>query len=275
MTQRIGEIVFDGSDDERWFLNTLLSSGVTQFTVGGVTAEKDIEQTVLCDRLRSVASQSVNDTIWLYNGSTIVVHKTLSNVDDLRNWLSQNPLTVQYRLRTESVQTVGLNSTYTFGKVSIRDVYVAGDISPLICSVSVPTEEVTFALNPNLERQEQFISPTFDIVNETWATIRVKLKKFEQITSVLNDVLPNHYEDWDVLNQEQSKNIALALVPIASEGWETLNEKHYYVAEASNVEIGQIKGKETVGFTFEALHGQAFIEGLYPIYRLVLVFSFE
>ena len=155
-----------------------------------------------------------------------------------------------------------------------RDVYVNGVAKSLVCSVSVPTEDLTFILDPNQDERERFIAPTFSLINETPASIRVTLKSFEQETDVFRDVLPTEYTDWSQLNKNQSKDIALALVPIRSDGWLTVDETPRYVANHSSVVLGEIKAKSTVDLTFEALHGQAFIENLNSRYKLVFVFDF-
>ena len=90
---------------------------------------------------------------------------------------------------------------------------------------------------------------------------------------MLNDVLPSKYTSWEGLNKTQSKDIALALEPQPSESWTNLNEGSYYVADSSNIELGQIKGNSTVDFKFSALHGQSFSEILNPQYKLTFVFE--
>lgn len=81
------------------------------------------------------------------------------------------------------------------------------------------------------------------------------------------------WNDWEGLNKKQSQDIALALEPIPSEGWLSLNEGPRYVADHSNYALGEIKANSTVGFTFSALHGQSFVEPLSPQYRLTFIFD--
>lgn len=194
--------------------------------------------------------------------------------DGVVDYLKDNPITVQYELATSTIKTVDLNSTYTFGRVSMRDVHVKGKVKPLICSVDVPTADLTFLLDPNQEEGKQFIAPTFSLINKTPTSIRVTLKSFEQESDVFNDVLPAAHENWDLLDQEQSKDIALALVPKPSDGWIELNEGAYYVVDHQSLSLGRVKGYSTVEFAFEAFHGRAFLEELNPRYKLVFVFDF-
>ena len=92
---------------------------------------------------------------------------------------------------------------------------------------------------------------------------------------MLNDVLPDAYENWNELNKKESKDITLALVPTPSGGWVSFNEEPRYVANTSNDLIGTVKGQAMVEFTFDALHGQTFAEVLNPQYRLVFIFEVQ
>ena len=104
-TRRIGEIVLNGSED--WTLNKTLGDGsFNQFTVGGVQAKKIIQQEVVCDRLISKSQEAVNNVIWIYDGTTIVIQSSCASVDELKTWLQQNPLTVQYEFRESSTTII-------------------------------------------------------------------------------------------------------------------------------------------------------------------------
>lgn len=202
------------------------------------------------------------------------VNDTNTNAPLLKQWLSANHITVQYQLEKPAVETVTLNSTYHFKPVKARAVYVDGTVVPLVCSVTVPTQPLSFVLNPNEEPGKQFIAPEFTIENNNPASLSVSLKEFKQVTTVFNDVLPSQHADWSQLDQEQSKDLALALVPKVSDGWKQLKEGPRYVVDSTNDEIGEIKPKSSVDFTFSASHGPAFTQALSPRYRLVFVFDF-
>ena len=211
------------------------------------------------------------------NAIVIRIHKEKLSTLDIQGfkiWLSQNPIIAQYQLESESIKTVGLNSTYHFKPVKTRAVYVDGTVVPLVCSVTVPTQPLSFVLNPNEEPGKQFIAPEFTIENNNPASLSVSLKEFKQVTTVFNDVLPSQHVDWSQLDQDQSKDLALALVPKVSDGWKQLKEGPRYVVDSTNDEIGEIKPKSSVDFTFSASHGPAFTQALSPRYRLVFVFDF-
>ena len=210
---------------------------------------------------------------YIDNGGGLMLFSSKTS-EELMADLQANPLVIQYQVATPVIKTVDLNSTYYFKPVNNRKIHVEGSILPLVCSVTTPTDPLSFVINPNAEEGQQFIAPEFTIANQTKASVSIELKRFEQVTQVLNDVLPDQYEDWTILNKKQSKDIALALVPKASEGWESLVEGPRYVADSSNDYIGEIKANSSVDFTFEALHGSAFVESLKPQYELIVVFDF-
>ena len=109
--ERIGEIVLDGS--EAW-------------TYGGVNSNETIalfylklddngkRKPSINDKLPSIGGYSVNFGEGVYVDSDINIRIKRdklngSTVDDFKQWLSQNPITLQYQLATESIKTVDLN----------------------------------------------------------------------------------------------------------------------------------------------------------------------
>lgn len=211
------------------------------------------------------------------NGKLVIESSLVAprDLEGLKQWLEENKVMLQYELATPVVKTVALISDYFFKPINKESIEVVGMIDPLVASVTIPTDSLVFTLDPNQEEGQQFIAPEFRLMNETFAPLQVELKTFEQTTDVLNDVLPDAHENWEGLNQTQSRDIALALVPTPSDGWLSLHEDSYYVANVSNDFIGTVKGKSSVGFSFNALHGQSFSEVLNPQYRLSFVFGFS
>lgn len=111
--RRIGEVVFDGSSDEDWSVNKNIAGG-KQFVYNASLGAKGGNATVISDKLPSIvnANESYVENIWIYNGTTIVIHKNLQDANELKTWLSQNPITVQYEL-AEPVTTIVKPSTMT------------------------------------------------------------------------------------------------------------------------------------------------------------------
>ena len=156
-----------------------------------------------------------------------------------------------------------------------REISLNGNVQSTVLSLNVPSNSLTFVLNPNEESGKQFIASEFELMNGSQAPLTLELKTFEQVTDILNDVEPTEYADWSGLNKEESKDIALALVPKVGEGWLTLNEGNRWVANLGELNIGTIKGNSTVSFGFEAKQGSSFTETLTPQYRLTFVFGLQ
>ena len=271
LIQRTGEMTFDGSSDEAWLRKEGSTNG---FYVEDTLAKPN--SPLLANRLPNVEGWGDYQYGGVFKGGlglAVIGPSGFPTIGDYYNWLQANPLTIQYHSKTPTTKALNFNYTYTFPPVAVQQMEVVGTIQPTIVSLIVPSDPLRFSLNPNEEKGNQFIAPNLTISNENYAPLTVELKEFEQISNVFNDVLPNYYESWEGLNREQSKNIALALIPKVSEGWATLNEDSYYVANHSSQLIGTIKGKSSVEFTFSAVHGISFAEPLNPQYQLVFVFN--
>ena len=109
LTQRVGEVVLN--ENIVWMLNKTLGDGsYNQFvsSAGTVKAIKVSQQLVNCDKLKSFADESANNVIWIYDGSTIVLHSSCKTVEEFTEWITSNPITIQYQLATPTVKTVDL-----------------------------------------------------------------------------------------------------------------------------------------------------------------------
>lgn len=284
VTQRITDRILYGGDDEDWrlFNNTIIEKTKTSdFYL--INNEQKIHSDIKSDKFEAQNKKSAyqldKEGISCKGGSGVNIWLSLSNtkattVSELRNYLQTNPVTVQYQLTQEGIESVEVNSTYQFNLVSDSVVKISGEVIPTIYSITVPSEPLTFVLNPNAEEGQQFIAPEFQITNQSPGPIQLELKAFEQITNLFNDVLPDAHEDWSQLNKEESKDIALALIPKPSDAWLTLNEGPNYVADSSNLFLGEIRKNATVEFSFSALHGGVFDLSLFPEYRMVFTFGF-
>lgn len=155
------------------------------------------------------------------------------------------------------------------------ELVVKGVIEPTLVSLTVPTTPLTFIINPNLELNQQFIAPTFEIFNTSNAPLSLEIRRFKQLTTAFKDVLPNKYVDWSNLTQAQSKDFALALIPQSGEGWIDLSEGPRYVAQLENEFLGVIKPQSHVSFEFEANHGSSFKESFQLTYQLSFIFDLK
>ena len=113
LTQRIGEIVFDGS--ENWEVvdvtknNTMAFLNRDTYKIGAINGKvvSDKLPTITQSFLTYDSGNGVRLTTEIY----INLLKSQLPTEDIagfKEWLSQNPITVQYQLATESIKTVDL-----------------------------------------------------------------------------------------------------------------------------------------------------------------------
>ena len=108
VTQRIGEMILDGS--ETWFLGTTKEKTQVFYIPDDSDKIVDMKKNtlILCDKLK-VASGIDEEIIVLTSSIYLGVLKSkASTVEELKVYLSQNPITIQYQLETESIKTVDL-----------------------------------------------------------------------------------------------------------------------------------------------------------------------
>ena len=115
-TQRIGEAIVNGSEDwklnntegtttQRFFCSMLANSAVDNNTKG--------TQQYLCDRLRTITWSQTCELGLTINGSGVFVYNNSIEytVGSVKQWLSQNPVKLQYELATPIVTKINLSST--------------------------------------------------------------------------------------------------------------------------------------------------------------------
>ena len=120
VTKRIGEIVLDGSEDEQWSADTP-KDNINRYLLR-VDNLKDVTKysdSIKCDKWRvfkPVVGETENQEGIYINGWVDKIHMGVdvnrlseNSLNGFKQWLSQNPITVQYPLATESVKTVDLS----------------------------------------------------------------------------------------------------------------------------------------------------------------------
>ena len=116
VTKRIGEIVLDGS--ENWILRSSTYDNVVLFYNGFNICPNGVPiSEVKSDRLISQAKFqwiTQNEGIYLSVSNegfflSLSKARNIDTTDKLKQWLSQNEVTVQYRYSSESIKTVDLS----------------------------------------------------------------------------------------------------------------------------------------------------------------------
>ena len=123
LTRRIGELVFNGSED--WFIwggtqNTEYIATFSREATHENSKSKDIP--TICDSFATYASATNLDTFCLEEGLAINsnavylrIAKTRlggNSVELLKTWLEQNPITVQYELESPTTETLGTKNKF-------------------------------------------------------------------------------------------------------------------------------------------------------------------
>lgn len=134
--ERIKEVVFDGSDDEGWYLvtppptdTTLIRFDIEGQIVNGV--QIGLNKKLLCDKLpyiylhtdsgsASITQECVSNHSKDPNKINVVIKKDrlpTPDVEGFKQWLQSNNLPIQYELTTPIIKTVDLLSSGNWEKV--------------------------------------------------------------------------------------------------------------------------------------------------------------
>lgn len=123
LTRRIGELVFNGSED--WYIwdgtqNTEYVATFSREAAHGNSKSKNIP--TICDSFATYDSATGLDTFCLEEGLAINsnavylrIEKTRlggNSVELLKTWLEQNPITVQYELESPTTETLGTKNKF-------------------------------------------------------------------------------------------------------------------------------------------------------------------
>ena len=109
LTERIGEIVFDGGESWEYHLQTNTNTIAYRTPVTGASSYSP----VLCDRF--INQTGATDTEHCFIGTSSIAifinRSRLStvNIAGFKEYLQSNPLTIQYRLANETIKTVELS----------------------------------------------------------------------------------------------------------------------------------------------------------------------
>ena len=115
LTQRIGEFVLDGSSDELWDIITN-ASGLKRFVSRVKKTHSKYSEITNWLSTANKSYWSINENGFYIgsNGEPVIVFNINDSrynmsITEFENYLSQNPLIVQYQLEIESVKTVDLS----------------------------------------------------------------------------------------------------------------------------------------------------------------------
>ena len=139
--QNIGEVVFDGSDDENWKTNNTEGTTTNRF-ISPTLQNSNVDQTTgvgqfLCDKLKTeVWNQTSRLGLTINKQSVFIYNASIDySASAIKQWLSQNPITVQYELVTPIVKQVNVEGypyAYENGHVLLESDSQEQSLTPTI-----------------------------------------------------------------------------------------------------------------------------------------------
>ena len=115
LTERVGEVVYDGSDDENWDVAYINVDGLIGIATNIPSDMKYLGANRIDGFINDRLKQAVSENMSIYSGyggwrmfAIYMDSSTFDSAQKIKQWLSQNPITVQYELDTESIKTVDL-----------------------------------------------------------------------------------------------------------------------------------------------------------------------
>ena len=106
VTERIGEMALNGS--EEWSIRANFSNGDCK--AYSITVNNFMSN-IVCDRLKILPNSLKHGTeegIFV-NNNLLIVKKNIATVELFKQWLSQNPIMIQYQLETESTKPIDIS----------------------------------------------------------------------------------------------------------------------------------------------------------------------
>lgn len=186
LTQRIVEIVLDGS--ENWSVRANFSNGdckAYSLTINDYTSN------IVCDGLKILPNslKSGTEEGVFVNNNLLIVKKNIATIKLFKQWLSQNPLTVQYLLETESIKTVDLTTVDQEGN-NISKLKTFNDITHIEVkseTAVLPTVSLKIVVDSNAIQNEiqnsvQAVSEAQNSISSTQANIEETINNQSQDT---------------------------------------------------------------------------------------------
>ena len=135
LTKRVGKVVFDGSADEVWTLQSINGYGIANFA-NPITGWNTTALKSMCDRLAeqtTLISGTTTEGFLVSTGNFLfirILSTRASTVADFRAWLASNPVTVYYELATPT--TVQLTPHLPVVRTGIKTLSIGADVAPTI-----------------------------------------------------------------------------------------------------------------------------------------------
>lgn len=201
--QNIGETVLDGSDDENWNTNNTEGTTTNRF-ISSTLQNSNVDQATgvgqyLCDKLKtemwnqtSRLGLTINrQSVFIYNAS---IDYTASAI---KQWLSQNPVTVQYELTTPIVKQVNVEGypyAYENGHVLLESGSQEQSLTPTIEYSIVANRGGQIRSNQRMvERHQKKLDSLYAMT-----LVNMIDSQYKQVLMKLKSELGSEVRTWDI-----------------------------------------------------------------------------
>lgn len=142
--QRIGEIVLDGSDDEGWKMNTNSEVNACRFDTTILSGKIPLVSNtslanILCDKYKTTTFShtyvNASQGIAIFSNTHIVINNGMTNLDDFKLSLQNNPIKVQYELANPITRKISLGypNLQTYQDIThVQSIAMDGTLIPKI-----------------------------------------------------------------------------------------------------------------------------------------------
>lgn len=211
--QRIGEVVFNGSDEEVWYkysnntseYNTTDKTSVFNISVNG---KKLGYNTSICDTFKNTGSNKAFDMKYV-EPFTYSDHPTLDNcyfdygsnnnytLNDFKVYLQQNPITVQYELATPIVKQINVEGypySYENGHVLLESDSIEQSLTPTIEYSIVANRGGQIRSNQRtVERHQKKLDSLYAMT-----LVNMIDSQYRQVLMKLKSELGSEVRTWDI-----------------------------------------------------------------------------
>lgn len=201
--QRIGEVVLDGSDDENWRTNNTEGTTTNRF-ISPTLQNSNVDQTTgvgqfLCDKLKTEVWNQTSRLGLTINGQDVFIYNASIDytASAIKQWLSQNPVTVQYELATPIVKQVNVEGypyAYENGHVLLESGSQEQSLTPTIEYSIVANRGGQIRSNQRMvERHQKKLDSLYAMT-----LVNMIDSQYKQVLMKLKSELGSEVRTWDI-----------------------------------------------------------------------------
>lgn len=235
--RKFASVVFDGSDDEGWFIAATNTTGVNRFGITPTNkikpvANNDTVGHVLCDKLQTVtAGQTYNLVNGIALNTTEIIYLYYESVkgytrQEFMTWLTINPLTVIYELATPTFEPFAQ---------SVQD-----KLNALQTYQGVTNIFTTDTLQPNMIVEYNYLPNDYMTVTKTLSTNTLNGLEVLRSLEQLNGAFGHIGRDGKLQHKVLSKTVIDDTIPSGS--YKTLKYEKYSTKPIDKLQINQEDG---------------------------------